>query len=108
MFWAKTSPDPVATTDLGEMSTPSEPAGTNVPSDDGTASAGGDAGTVGSGSAGAPVNQPKTSATSWVVRCAWSDTLPLVPRATTARFARVCHVRSALRLEVAGSAVWAG
>src|SRR6516225_2135591 len=108
MFWAKTSPEPVATTDFGEMSNPSEPAGSNVPSDEGITGAGGAAGTAGSGSAGAPVNQPKTSATSWVVRCAYNDTLPFVPTATTARFARVCHVRSALTLDVGGSAVWAG
>ena len=65
-------------------------------------------GTPGSIGAGAPVNQPDTSATSCVVRCACNDTAPPPPIATMARLATVCHVRTVLRLDVGGSAVRAG
>src|SRR5690242_11121520 len=105
MFWAKTRPVPVATTDLGEMVPPIEPVATSVPSDDPTDGAGGAAGTAGSIAAGAPTNQPDTSATSCVVRCVYREMAPSPPVATTARLATVCHVRSVLRLDVAGSAV---
>src|SRR3954470_25064458 len=108
MFWANTRPAPVATTDLGEMVPVIEPAATSRPSDAGTAGAGGWAGTLGSISAGGPANHPDTSATSWVVRWAWSDTAPLLPMATMARLATVCHVRSVLRLDVGGNGVRAG
>src|SRR4051794_15853079 len=108
MFWADTSPAPVATTDFGEMAPPIEAAGTSVPSDGGSDGAGASAGTSGSIGAGAPVNQPDTSATSCVVRWACKDTAPPPPIATMARLATVCHVRTVLRLDVGGSAVRAG
>src|SRR5215211_2403149 len=108
MFWAKTSPVPVATTDLGEIVPPMDPAATRVPSEDATAGVGGVAGTSGSTGAAGPTNQPDTSATSSVVRWAKSDTAPSPPRRTMARLAMVCHVRSVLRFDVDGRAVSAG